>query len=96
MRDEERRCLECQDSTHHGTQAGLAGVSEEAEAAVDAGLAGAEALEEVGSAGAQGTAEGGVGERMAQACLDGTGVPVMLLCTGKITGEERRCRTCQD
>ena len=40
--------MECRDSTDRGTQAGLAGVSEEAEATAEAGV---EALAEAGSFG---------------------------------------------
>ena len=65
---------------HHGTRAGLAGVSEEAEALAGAGV---EASEDAGLDGAQATAEAGAGEPMVQAGPDG-GVPLMVLSIGRM------------
>jgi len=89
----ERRCFTCQDSTHHGTQAGLAWVSEEAEALAGAGV---EASEDAGLAGVRATAGAGAGEPMVQAGQALIGAPIMALPTGKIVIQERRCFICQD
>jgi len=85
--------LECRDSTDRGTQAGLAGVSEEAEATAEAGV---EALAEAGSAGAVVMAEAGAGGPMVPDGQARFGVPLMALFTGRIIYEERRCLVCQD
>jgi len=85
--------LECRDFTDHGIQAGLAGVSEEAEALAGAGV---EASEDSGMAGARVMAEAGAGGRTLQAGQFRIGVPRMALFTGRIICEERRCLECQD
>jgi len=85
--------LECRDFTDHGIQAGLAGVSEEAEALAGAGV---EVSEDAGSAGPLATVEVGAGGPMVPAGQTPIGVPLMALCTGRIISEERRCFICQD
>ena len=85
--------MEGRDSTDRGTQAGLAGVSEEAEATAEAGV---EALAEAGSAGAVVMAEAGAGGHTLQAGQAPIGVRPMALFTGRIIYEERRCLVCQD
>ena len=66
---------------HHGTRAGLAGVSEEAEALAGAGV---EASEDAASDGAQAMAEAGAGEPMVQAGQVRIGVPLMALYIGRM------------
>lgn len=81
---------------HHGTQVGWAGVSEEAGVSADVGSGVAEALEEAVLGGARVTEGPGPGARMDQAGRDGIGVPLSVLCTGRIIFAERRCLECQD
>jgi len=85
--------LQCRYFTDHGIQAGLAGVSEEAEALAGAG---AEVSEEAGSAGVVAMAEAGAGGAMVPAGQARIGAPLMALYTGRIISEERRCLICQD
>ena len=66
--------MECRDFTDHGIQAGLAGVSEEAEALAGAG---AEVSEEAGSAGVVAMAEAGAGGATLQAGQEAIGAQPM-------------------
>lgn len=73
--------MSCQHCLHHGTRAGLAGVSQEAEGLVEAGV---EVSEDAGLDGARATADAGAGRCLVQASRCRIGVPHMVLFTGRI------------